>query len=133
MRHRAGIVIYCESKKSILLIHRKKGSKEYWVVPGGGLDINESYEEAAKRELLEELGLSIREMRELCTISLDDRIEKYFISYSDTCDMIKMHGEELKRSNDDNIYEPTWVDISNVPLIFLLPNELKDKLVEILL
>jgi len=132
MRHRAGIVIYCKSKKSILLIHRKKGSEEYWVVPGGGLDINENYEEAAKRELLEELGLSIREMKELCTISLDDRIEKYFISYSDTCETVKMQGEELKRSSDDNIYDPTWVDVSNVPLINVLPNELKDKLVEIL-
>lgn len=80
MRYRAGVVVYCASMKSILLIHRKKKDKDYWVVPGGGLESNESYEDAAKRELMEELGLSIQEMSELCTITFDDRIEKYFIS-----------------------------------------------------
>lgn len=133
MRYRAGIVVYCKTNNSILLIHRKKGEEDYWVVPGGGLETNESYEEAAKRELMEELGLLIQEMSELCTISVIDRIEKYYISYSNNCNIVKMHGEELKRSSNDNIYEPTWLDISNLPLIYLLPNELRNKLIEIFL
>ena len=56
MRQRAGIVIYCESKKKILLIHRKKRGEEYWTVPGGGLAENESFEDGARRELNEELA-----------------------------------------------------------------------------
>jgi 8-oxo-dGTP diphosphatase len=31
----------------------------FWATPGGGLDPGESYEEAARRELLEETGLSV--------------------------------------------------------------------------
>ena len=132
MRYRAGVVVYCASMKSILLIHRKKKDKDYWVVPGGGLESNESYEDAAKRELMEELGLSIQEMSELCTITFDDRIEKYFISYCDTCDNVKIQGEELARSNSDNMYIPTWFNISNIPSILLLPDDLKNKLIKIL-
>ena len=133
MRYRAGVVVYCASMKSILLIHRKKKDKEYWVVPGGGLESNENYEEAAKRELMEELGLSIQEMSELCTITFDDRIEKYFISYYETCDKVKIQGEELARSNSDNMYIPTWFNISNLPSILLLPDDLKNTLIKILI
>ena len=33
--------------------------REFWATPGGGLDPGEDYEAAARRELLEETGLSI--------------------------------------------------------------------------
>ena len=41
-----------------------------------------------------------------------------------------MHGEELKRSAVDNIYEPVWVDVSSIQRITLLPVELKKRLQE---
>ena len=133
MRQRAGIVVFCKAMKRILLIQRKKRGEEYWTVPGGGLKEDESFEEGARRELAEELGISTGEMEELCTIALNDRIEKYYISYIDKCDTVEIQGEELERSNDDNIYIPTWVDVSNIPLITLLPDGLKTKLAEILI
>ena len=43
----------------------------------------------------------------------------------------KKWGEELKRSNDNNIYEPIWVNISNIPLMSLLPSQLKNSLLTI--
>jgi len=130
MRHRAGIVIYCPSEKKILLIHRKKNNAEYWVALGGGLEAGENYEQAAVRELMEELELSVQRMSELCTINLATGVEKYFISYSDSCKNVTMHGEELKRSTLDNIYEPAWVDIARIRHITLLPAELKNRLLE---
>ncbi len=48
-------------------------------MPGGGLEAHESYEQAAVRELREELELPVRQMSELCTINLDNSTEKYFI------------------------------------------------------
>lgn len=133
MRDRAGIVIYCPLEKKVLLIRRKKPDREYWVVPGGGLEADENYEQAAVRELREELKvyLSVRQISELCTVKLDTGTEKYFISHSDLCAKPEMHGEELKRSSADNIYEPAWVDIAHIRHITLLPAELKNKLLEL--
>lgn len=43
----------------ILLIAHKKGNKVYWLTPGGGVDYGEILPTALKRELAEELGVSI--------------------------------------------------------------------------
>lgn len=59
-------------KGEILLVKRKlEPKKGYWDSPGGFVDLEESVEEGMVRELKEELGLDIKEI-------------KYFKSYSDT-------------------------------------------------
>lgn len=41
----------------ILLCRHEKGDKEYWLLPGGGVDSGESLLQALRRELAEELGI----------------------------------------------------------------------------
>ena len=41
----------------ILLIRQEKGDREYWLLPGGGVNVGESLDEALRRELTEEVGL----------------------------------------------------------------------------
>jgi 8-oxo-dGTP diphosphatase len=41
----------------VLLCRQEKGEKEYWLLPGGGVDSGESLIEALRRELREELGV----------------------------------------------------------------------------
>jgi ADP-ribose pyrophosphatase YjhB (NUDIX family) len=41
----------------ILLCRHEKPGKEYWLLPGGGVDSGESLVDALQRELLEEVGL----------------------------------------------------------------------------
>ena len=42
----------------ILLCRQEKPGKEYWLLPGGGVDGGESLTEALQRELSEELGIT---------------------------------------------------------------------------
>ena len=36
---RAGVILYNLKTKQLLLIHRWKNGKEYFVIPGGGINI----------------------------------------------------------------------------------------------
>jgi 8-oxo-dGTP diphosphatase len=55
----AGCVI-TDEKRRILLIHRNTPRLTQWELPGGKLEIGETPEQAAQREVLEEVGISVR-------------------------------------------------------------------------
>ena len=55
----AGAVIYNENNE-ILLLHRNVPNRVQWELPGGKIEENENPEEAAIRELKEELNINIK-------------------------------------------------------------------------
>lgn len=49
----------------ILLVRHRKGARQYWMLPGGGLDFGETFEACARRELQEETGFDVEIQRML--------------------------------------------------------------------
>jgi 8-oxo-dGTP diphosphatase len=54
-RIRVSAILHWQGR--VLLIRQEKPGKEYWMLPGGGVDSGETLIEALRRELREELGI----------------------------------------------------------------------------
>lgn len=67
-------VIFSNDKSNILLIKRAhEPFKECWALPGGFVEMDETLEESAKRELEEETGLKNIQLNQLYTYGNPDR------------------------------------------------------------
>lgn len=51
------------------MVRHVHDGRDYWTLPGGGIEQNETPEEAAEREVLEETGVAVRTERYLFTAS----------------------------------------------------------------
>lgn len=99
--------------------HVVPGKYDFWVTPGGGVKGNESYEEAAAREVNEEMGLTVSVSR---LLYIEDLInpECRFVKFWFTAQLV---GESISTSHPEataeHITEAAW----------LLPQELQGKVV----
>jgi len=59
-RRAARLLVLDESGRVLLFRHAPPGRDAIWATPGGGLEPGESFEDAARRESLEELGAPAR-------------------------------------------------------------------------
>ncbi len=125
---RASAIIIRNEK--ILLIHRKKDGKEYWVFPGGGIEDNETWDEALIREVKEETGLDVKKHK-LAFMNLNDIDNKEHPFY--LCEVsngkAEMIGEETKRNTSDNWYQLEWINVKDLSSFRLLPENAKEKVI----
>lgn len=127
---RAGILIYNPKMQSILLIHRFKEDRDYYVIPGGGQNPSETALETAQREIAEEIGWQVKqeEMSPAFTIHNQSREEVYFLYKTDRTDTPTIQGEEKERENRNNRYLPCWVSIHELSHLNLQPQKLLEKI-----
>lgn len=122
----------------IILIHRiKKNSdveiRDYYVVPGGKMELNESEEETVKREIFEELGIYVRVGTRLLEIynDFDDSIQIFY-----ECEYVNGilgTGTGPEFMNHDEYYGEYIIEIikyENLEKINLVPEEIKAYLLE---
>ena len=68
------VIAKAEDKNMLLLIQRKSDPcKDKWALPGGFTGIEETLEEACKRELMEETGVENIEFKQFYTFDAIDR------------------------------------------------------------
>lgn len=128
-RKRVSAIILKDGK--VLVLRRVKPDREYFVIPGGGVEEGESIEEALAREIKEELTLEVKKCRFLflvenvlrpsfTTVHADSQDEYYFLVEKYT-GIPEIGGPEKERMNDQNQYQIVWLgpdEIENVENIY---------------
>ncbi|MST04279.1 MAG: NUDIX domain-containing protein [Candidatus Pacebacteria bacterium] len=118
---------------NIALLHQIKNGKEYYVFPGGGVEVGESVEEAVLREAIEETSLTVKIEKFLYHYSYDDNTENIFYLCRYVSGILKL-GEaneaEGMRRNRQNFYEPVWIPIKELSKTLVYPLEARDWFLE---
>ena len=123
---RARVVLYNPELKAILLIHRLKNKRNYWVIPGGGAENQETPVETAIREINEELKIKLLPEKLKRLFEIDNEV--IFLTQIKQTKVPQISGEEKKRSDTKNIYDPAWIALKDLTTINLMPPELAQQL-----
>lgn len=116
----------------ILLVHRIKNKKEYFVLPGGALEEDETPLSAAIRELKEETNLDADlELAFEFQEKYNNNYGYYFLAKKFK-GVPEFLGPELNKSSKNNQYSLEWKSLSNLAKINLYPVELKKKIPKLL-
>ena len=106
----AGVRCLVLSSNQVLLVRHTYG-RRYWTLPGGGTKSGETLEETVKREIQEEVGLTVAEPRKVgqffSRLEFKRDTVHCFIAYAQNMDIIHDSNE---------IAEARWFSLDELPL-----------------
>lgn len=92
-----------------LLVSREEIS-DYWMLPGGGLEKNETLAACCAREVLEETGYLVEPIEEF--LVMNEYYEEYrYISHFFICKLLGKGEQKLTEAEKLRGLVPKWVDI----------------------
>jgi 8-oxo-dGTP diphosphatase len=127
IRIRVAVIVVQEDK--ILLVKHQKYGKEYWLLPGGGLEFGETIESCAKRELKEETNLDIAP-GDLVLVNESIPPDKHR-HVLNLCYWAKLIGGDLKVGKDGVLVDAQFMPINKLPELTIYP-DLKQEIIAIL-
>ena len=116
-KDRVRVIVYRDDGKILLV--RSRFSRQKWALPGGGVKHNESYEHAAVRETLEEVGLKIHNLRYLGKANSHESYAKFSVR------VFAAHASDYDIKYNFEIMESRWFNRDYLPKEYtLLTNSL---------
>lgn len=113
MRNRS--VAFVVRDGQILMEKLRYGGREFYSIPGGGIEGNETPEQAVIRELKEECGLDGTIVKKLAELYNNGRTEYAFeVSVSEKQMAIKGYDPE-EPADDQAIKEVRWMKFNEIP------------------
>lgn len=106
-KDRVRVIVYRDDGKILLV--RGRFSRQKWTLPGGGVKHNESYEQAAARETLEEIGLKIHDLRYLGKANSHESYAKFSVR------VFAAHASDYDIKCNFEIMEARWLNMNYLP------------------
>ena len=107
------VVITSEEEPRVLLIERgEEPFKGCWAIPGGFLNMDETTEQCAIRELEEETGLKIDKANQIgayCKVDRDPRGRTISVAY------LAIVERPLEVSGEDDAAKANWFPVNALP------------------
>lgn len=119
------IGIDAERRRRVLLIRRRHDPyKDCWAFPGGFLEMDETLEQCARRELAEETCISaplrFEELKSFSTVDRDPRGRTITVAFLAVVDLASLPPA---RGGDDAA-EARWFDLDQLPNLAFDHNEI---------
>jgi len=110
---RVGIgILILKDKKTLLGLRKHSHGANTYQSPGGHLEYMESFEQCAKREVMEECGIEIENIRFLCVANVREFDPKHYVHIGLTADW-KSGEVELREPEKNGPWG--WYSIDNLP------------------
>ncbi len=114
----------------VILIHRMREGAEYWVTPGGKVEEGETLEQAAKREVQEEIGIDVdvgEKIFQLTNHVYSERNEQhFFLCAYRSGDIGSGSDPRMLNSDPSDTSEIVFAERSDVETINIVPPGLKE-------
>ena len=111
-------------RESSIVIISNGITKEYYAIPGGGIETGETKEAATIREIKEEFNLDIEILSYLGTVE-DEKNIGYVFNTKIIGGNLKLGGEELEHNNESNYYEIQRIKLNEIDNIELFEENRK--------
>lgn len=113
---RVGIGVIIKNNEGNILIGKRQGSHApYYSIPGGHLDLGETFEEVAIREVKEETNLDIDDPMVVAVTNNLETFKKEGKHYISIALLVKKYLGELKIMEPEKCEEWLWVDPKKLP------------------
>ncbi|MFQ5762328.1 MAG: NUDIX hydrolase [Candidatus Bathyarchaeia archaeon] len=118
-----GVGALVKKDNAVLLVKRKNDpGSGLWAIPGGLLELGETLEEAAVREVMEETNLRIGIDALVDVVQMIQRDDNGLVSYHYVIVDFRGHIEGGNLKPSEEILDAAWVDVNELSKLAVTPS-----------
>ncbi|MCU0347812.1 MAG: NUDIX domain-containing protein [Saprospiraceae bacterium] len=115
-RPKLGVGVIIQNAANEILVGKRKGNHApFYSIPGGHLELGETFEEAAIKEVYEETGLRIKNPKVFCVTNNLRTYQNEGRHYISVCLFTNAYSGELRVMETDKCESWEWVALDKVP------------------